>query len=95
MAEKYFFLVVYDLPDDKRRTRLHKRLKDFGSPVQYSVFECILTSKDFLRMKAAVKKIVKTKFDHIRYYIICNSCREKIEIIGRHEVSTEPDVHVV
>lgn len=37
-----FMVVAYDVPSDKRRTRLHKQLKNYGDPVQYSVFECNL-----------------------------------------------------
>jgi len=29
-------LVTYDVPDDRRRTRLAHTLKDFGERVQYS-----------------------------------------------------------
>jgi CRISPR-associated protein Cas2 len=94
MLKKQFILVVYDISNDKRRTKLHKRLKDFGTPVQYSVFECIITSKEYDKMKKAVKKITKPRLDHVRYYPICANCREKIEIVGRHEVTSEADVYI-
>src|SRR6185436_13646804 len=35
-------LVSYDIPDDRRRTKLANALKDFGERVQYSVFEFLL-----------------------------------------------------
>ena len=92
---KQLIVVVYDISSDKRRTKLHKRLLDFGSPVQYSVFECLLEKKDFDRMKAAVRRITKPRIDHVRYYSICASCKKKIEITGRHEVTGDPDVLVV
>ena len=95
MADKKFFLVVYDISSDKRRTKLHKRLKDFGTPVQYSVFECLLKPQDFGKMKSAVCKILKPRLDHVRYYFICDACQSKIEILGRHEVTKEPDVLIV
>lgn len=37
-----FYLISYDIPDDRRRVRVAKTLKDYGDRVQYSVFECIL-----------------------------------------------------
>jgi CRISPR-associated protein Cas2 len=40
-----FYLVSYDIPDDRRRTRLAKLLKDYGGRVQYSVFECLLNQE--------------------------------------------------
>ena len=38
-------VVSYDVPDDRRRTRLAHILKDFGERVQYSVFECRLDER--------------------------------------------------
>jgi len=95
MVDKKFVLVVYDIPSNKRRTRLHKCLKDFGTPVQYSVFECLLTPKNFGKMKKAVRKILRPRLDHVRYYQVCANCMEKIEILGRHEVTVEPEVLIV
>ena len=95
MTEKKFVVVVYDISDNKRRTKLHNRLKDFGYPVQYSVFECLLDDERLQRMQAAVSKITKPKIDHVRYYRLCGACQKKIQVVGRHEVTSEPDVLVV
>ena len=38
-----YFVVSYDISDDKRRTKIHNTLKSYGQRVQYSVFECDLT----------------------------------------------------
>ena len=90
-----FVLVVYDISNDKRRTKLHKRLKDFGTPVQYSVFECLLSPKEFEQMRKAVNRIIRPRLDHVRYYTLCNRCRAKIEVTGQRQVTTKPDVIVV
>ncbi|MCS6805410.1 MAG: CRISPR-associated endonuclease Cas2, partial [Blastocatellia bacterium] len=44
-----FIVISYDVQEDKRRTRIHKALKSYGQWVQYSVFECELEKKDYLR----------------------------------------------
>jgi len=33
------YSICYDIKDDRRRNRIFKLLKDFGEPVQFSVFE--------------------------------------------------------
>jgi len=38
-------LVSYDVPDDRRRTKIAALLKDFGERVQYSVLECLLEGR--------------------------------------------------
>ena len=95
MDEKHFLVVVYDLSNDRRRTKLHKLLKNFGSPVQYSVFECLLTNEEICEMKRRVKKIIRPKADHVGYYRLCKACKGKTEVIGRVEVLNEKDVIVV
>lgn len=95
MHEKYFLVVVYDISNDRRRTKLHKLLKNFGSPVQYSVFECLLTAEEISQMKKQVKKILRQKSDHLRYYSLCKGCKAKTEIIGRVDILEEKEVIVV
>ncbi len=95
MADKYFLVIVYDISNDKRRTKLHKLLKNYGSPVQYSVFEVILSMEEIKQMKKEVQKLLRPKTDHLRYYSICKTCKQKTEIIGRFEVIEEQDVIVV
>ncbi|MEM2889797.1 MAG: CRISPR-associated endonuclease Cas2 [Candidatus Hadarchaeum sp.] len=47
---KQLVLVVYDISNDKRRTKLHNVLLDYGTPVQYSVFECHLDEKNLTNL---------------------------------------------
>lgn len=37
-------MVIYDIPDDRRWTKVANILKDFGDRVQYSVFDMELSS---------------------------------------------------
>jgi len=53
-----FYLVSYDIPDDKRRTKLAKTIKDFGDRVQYSVFECLLDKSLLDKMTDRIDKII-------------------------------------
>jgi CRISPR-associated protein Cas2 len=49
-----FIVVAYDVPEDRRRARLHKALKHFGTLVQRSVFECFLTARQLEQMKRVI-----------------------------------------
>ena len=78
-----YFVVSYDIRDDKRRTRIHKTLKNFGQRVQFSVFECSLSKEQVLRLQHALKQIIKEEdHDSVRFYFLCDGCKEKIERIG-------------
>ena len=76
-------IVSYDIHDDKRRTRVHKVLKNFGERIQFSVFECDLTKEQILRMQHALVRIIKEEDqDSVRFYHLCDSCKRKIDRVG-------------
>ena len=90
-----FVVIAYDISNDKRRTKLHNALLDHGTPVQYSVFECLLDEDGLARMKRAVGKIIRPRVDRVRYYYLCQSCLKKVEITSGVEVLSEEQVIVV
>ena len=44
MSARRHILVAYDICDPVRLRRVHKTVRDFGMPLQYSVFACRLTA---------------------------------------------------
>ncbi len=95
MADKQFILIVYDISNDKRRTKLHNTLLDFGTPVQYSVFECLLTEKERERMKIKVLKVIRPRKDQVRFYSVCADCIKKVEVTSGKEVLGESRAAIV
>jgi CRISPR-associated protein Cas2 len=85
-----FIVVVYDISNDRRRVKLHNLLRDYGTPVQYSVFECYLKPKRAAAMKKRVVKLIKEKVDSVRFYTLCEGCLKRIEVPGTEELLTEP-----
>jgi len=92
---KQFIVVVYDISNDRRRTKLHDALLQFGSPVQYSVFECLLDKKGLAAMKRAVRKAICPKVDRVRYYYLCEACLKKTGVTSGPEVLGEVESIVV
>jgi CRISPR-associated protein Cas2 len=74
MSDKLFYLIIYDLPDNKaankRRTRLHKLLSGFGTWTQYSVFECFLTPVQFVKLQHKIEKLIEEREDSVRIYVL-------------------------
>jgi CRISPR-associated protein Cas2 len=90
--QSMLYVVSYDIPDDRRRARVHSALTGFGTWVQYSVFECFLARKQLLLMKDRLLKEIKESEDTIRIYDLCASCKQKVEVFGRGEVLREPAI---
>ena len=50
-----FYLISYDITDDRRRNRVFKLLRGWGERVQYSVFCCQLNPREKLRLADEIK----------------------------------------
>lgn len=85
----------YDISDDKRRTRLRKTLLRFGTPVQWSVFECDLSEPQFAEMRKAVRAVISRKKDNIRYYQLCRECACRVETYGGEKLTEQRRLYVV
>ena len=59
------YLVCYDVRDDKRLRRIHKLMKAYGEPWQYSVFYCTLKAIDRVRLENSAREILNLKEDQL------------------------------
>lgn len=58
-----FYLVSYDVTNDKRRNRVVKCLLGYGERVQYSVFCCQLSARELLQLSEDLKECLNEKED--------------------------------
>ena len=82
MDEKTFYVIAYDIPEDKRRTKVHAVLQGFGRWTQYSLFEVWVTKKQMLILQQRLARHLKPSEDSVRFYSLCNACVSKTETIG-------------
>lgn len=87
-------IIAYDIPNDKRRTRLHKLLSGYGQWTQYSLFECFLSDKQWVRLRHQIQQLCNDTEDSVRVYRTCTSCAERTETIGSPK-PREPEVFLV
>ena len=76
------YIVAYDIPNDRRRTKVHKVLSGFGTWTQYSLFECFLSKKELVLLKSKLAKHVEDTQDSVRFYPMCAACLDKVETVG-------------
>ena len=76
------YVIAYDIPDDKRRTKIHKVLLGFGKWTQYSLFECFLSRKDLILLQSKLIEHLVAREDSVRFYPLCASCASKVETVG-------------
>lgn len=88
-------VVSYDVPVDRRRTRLAHTLKDFGERVQYSVFECRLDAKALDALRRRVEKLIDPEEDRVRLYRLCLECTAQVESFGTGKVTEDPEAVIL
>ena len=88
------YVIAYDIPDDKRRTKIHKILQGYGTWTQYSLFECFLTRKQLVLLQSRLFEHLVAKEDSVRFYSLCASCVSKVETVGGPPPD-EPNVYIV
>ncbi len=91
LNNKRFLLISYDIIDDKKRTRVAKRLQDYGQRVQYSVFECCLNKAQFQTLLEQIKPLLDLKKDSLRVYFLCQACSKRILSLGTKRGWREAD----
>jgi CRISPR-associated protein Cas2 len=93
---KRFVVVTYDIPNDRRRVRLHQLLGNYGTPVQYSVFECLVDEDELMRMRRDIQRVIKPRLDDVRFYFLCANCQAQIETTAAGEnIVQEQDGYIV
>ncbi len=76
------YVIAYDIPDDRRRGKIHKILSGFGKWTQYSLFECFLTRKQLVLLRSKLAEHLEADKDSVRFYPLCASCLDKVETVG-------------
>lgn len=81
-ADQTLYVIAYDIPDDRRRTKVLKILRGFGQWTQYSVFECFLSAKELILLHDRLRKQIRPDEDSVRFYPLCKACCAKVETVG-------------
>ncbi len=76
------YVVVYDIPCDKRRKKVSDLLEGYGVRVQYSVFECVLNQSKYEELRERLRKRVKLEEDSVRFYPLSGHTLGQVETWG-------------
>lgn len=80
-------LISYDVNTEnaegrKRLRRIAKLCTNWGQRVQFSVFECLLDNAQWQKLRASLIAEMDTQKDSLRFYLLGNSWRGKVEHFG-------------
>jgi CRISPR-associated protein Cas2 len=64
------YVIAYDIPDDKRRTKVHKILLGYGK------------WKEMVLLRSKLAEHLIDEKDSVRFYPICSQCLTRVETVG-------------
>lgn len=70
---KHWYLISYDVRDEKRLRKSAKILEGYGQRIQYSIFRCHLTSRALQRLRWELS-IVLHPDDDLLVVRLCSGC---------------------
>jgi CRISPR-associated protein Cas2 len=75
--ETFLCIICYDIPHDRRRTRLARVLEAYGDRLQESVFEALLDPPRIQRMQGEIEAEIDPLEDRVTLLILCAGCRNR------------------
>lgn len=76
--QKLWYLISYDVRDDKRLRLVARQLEGSGIRIQFSVFRCRLNQRQLERLKWELTKIMDPE-DDLLIIGICSRCAMRIQ----------------
>src|SRR5688572_7885350 len=61
------YIVAYDIADPKRLRRVHRTMRGYGEPLQYSVFHCILSPSERVLLLEALTPVINHREDQVMF----------------------------
>lgn len=90
-----FWVVSYDITNDKRRRKVVKVLEGYGRRVQFSVFECDLDDVKTSQMELRLLKEIDAQEDDIRFYPLNRADLQRVRLLGKAELRQKQDYYIV
>ncbi len=93
--ERSFYVLAYDISDDRRRNKIAKSCEAVAERVQGSVFEGYFTPAELEKLLKRVERQMNKDEDSLRFYTLCAECRRKVGTRGQGKVTQAPSAVIV
>jgi len=89
----YLVVIIYDIVDNKRRSKMAKTLLGYGERVQRSAFECHLTLRKYEAMISDALMFIDQKEDLLRVYRLAGNT--EVRMWGNVPETVDDDVIII
>lgn len=80
-SQRHWYLLSYDIRDDRRWRKSYKLLRGTGEHLQYSLFRCHLTRTEMAALRWKLEQIL-AKEDDLLVIDLCPGCAGRVEVRG-------------
>ena len=78
MSERHWYLISYDVRDDKRRSAAARLILGHGERVQYSLFKAQMSRRAIAELRWELEKVLGQDDDLLIVHL-CPSCAGRVE----------------
>jgi CRISPR-associated protein Cas2 len=91
-----FWIVCYDITNDKRRRKVVDIMESYGQRAQYSVFECDITDRQQMSLRAKLKQVIDEDEDDVRFYPLNQADLQRVKTLGKQaRLHIGQDSHII
>lgn len=91
--KKLFVLIIYDIIDNKRRTRFAKQMSGYGFRVQKSAFEALIDDRLFRKLQKEIPTLIDNEADSVRIYRMTGY--GEVDLFGSNQKIEAEDVMII
>jgi CRISPR-associated protein Cas2 len=88
---RHLYLMAYDVMDPKRLRKVHKTMRAWGEPVQYSVFRVRCTGRELARLRFELGRVLDPG-DRLLVIRLCTGCAARVTVTGKELAPFETEV---
>lgn len=88
------FVVTYDIKDPTRLRQVAKCCENWGYRVQYSVFECRLTTAQTDRFWEEIKSLIDPTEDRVVAYPMHGAVQDQIRTLGTMQTIEKNPIYI-
>ena len=79
-----FWIVCYDIVNNKRRRKVVKIMESYGQRAQYSVFECDISDREQMTLEGRLSQVIDEDEDDVRFYPLNQGDIKRVRTLGKH-----------
>jgi CRISPR-associated protein Cas2 len=95
--DEHLYIVAYDISDQRRWRSVFRTMNGYGQWLQLSIFQCRLSRKRHIQLRAALDEIINHGEDHVIIMDlgVAESVNPRVQSLGKEFTPVEKSAIIV